>query len=201
MNLDLCFVITGPPGSGKSSLIEHLIELGFDGVAEPARAVIAEHPVLDGQGIYDRDPKLFIDLMLSRSVRDAVDHSGAERPVFFDRGLPDLIGYAELFEIDAAAARSAARQYRYEDVVFVLPAWPEIYVTDRDRRMSFRDAALFGDMVRDVYRGLGYTIVDVPCGSVSERVAFVVQAVDEPAEGSRAASAVQLGAAPDDPAP
>lgn len=168
-----CFVITGSMGSGKTPLIEALAMDGFLGVAEPARAVIAEQGIVDGLKIYDRDKQLFLDLMLERSLGDFAEHADARRPVLFDRGLPDLIAYARLFGLDAAPAESAARAHRYNGLVFVLPSWREIYVTDEDRRMTFEQAAAFGDAVRDIYTDLGYTPVDVPRATIAERAAFV----------------------------
>ena len=66
-----------------------------------------------------------------------------------------MVGYAEIFALDTSAAWSASRHYRYDDIVFVLPAWPDIYVTDGDRRMTFESAQAFGDRVREVYLRLG----------------------------------------------
>jgi predicted ATPase len=127
--------------------------------------------------------------MLQRSRGDIARHAGAQRPVFFDRGLPDLIGYARLFELDPTPAQAAAAGCRYNDVVFALPAWPEIYVNDAERRMSFQDAAAFGEQVQAIYQELGYALVEVPRASVAERAAFVLRAVAELSQGSRVASA------------
>jgi predicted ATPase len=181
-----CFVITGPPGSGKTPVIEDLVAGGFGGVPEPARAVLAEQRAVDGQGTWDRNPQLFFDLMLERSLGDLLRHADAQRPVFFDRGLPDLIGYANLFGLDPTAAERAAAQHRYSDVVFVLPAWPEIYVNDDERRMSFPDAAAFGQQVRAIYQQLGYTLLEVPRATVTERASFVLRTVAELSRGARA---------------
>jgi predicted ATPase len=52
--------------------------------------------------------------------------------------IPDMVGYAEIFALDTTAAWAASRRYRYHDVVFVLPAWPEISVTDSERRRNGR---------------------------------------------------------------
>src|SRR6185436_10389259 len=95
-------VITGPPGSGKTPIVDELVASGFTGVAEPAREVIAEQRALGGDGVWDRDPQLFLNLMLSRAVADFRKLHAGLKPrrhelVFFDRGIPDLIGYAELF--------------------------------------------------------------------------------------------------------
>ncbi len=168
------FVITGPPGSGKTPLVRELVEQGFSGVEEPARAVIAEQRAIDGEGVYDRNLRLFWELMLRRAIDDFRRMEGAGTPAFFDRGIPDLVGYAELFGLDASAAADAAATHRYSGVVFALPSWPEIYVTDSDRKMTFEFAKAFGERVRDVYVDLGYTVVDVPRDAIAVRARFIL---------------------------
>jgi len=116
------FVITGAPGSGKTPLVRELIALGFNGVDEPAREVLAQQRACGEGRLHDRDPQRFCDLMLSRAVADFERMIGACAPVFFDRGIPDQIGYAELFGVDTSRAESAAADHRYNDVVFVLPS-------------------------------------------------------------------------------
>src|SRR5215217_7464565 len=101
-------VITGPPGSGKTPIVRELVASGFTGVAEPAREVIAEQRAIGGDGVYDKNPRLFFNLMLSRAVADFRRMRGAPGLVFFDRGIPDLIGYAELFGLEASDAATAA---------------------------------------------------------------------------------------------
>jgi len=167
-------VITGPPGSGKTPIVEALVASGFTGVAEPAREVIAEQRALGGDGVWDKNPQSFVRLMLSRAVADYRRMSGVPGLVFFDRGIPDLIGYAELFGLDASAAAKAATAHRYQDPVFVLPGWPEIYVTDSERRMTFEAAEAFGNRVRSLYVELGYSVVEVPRDTVAARARFIL---------------------------
>lgn len=112
--------------------------------------------------------------MLSRAVADFRRLGGAPGPVFFDRGIPDLIGYADLFGLDGSDAANAAVVHRYNDLVFVLPSWPEIYVTDRERRMTLEAAKTFGERVRSIYVELGYSVVDVPCDTVVARARFIL---------------------------
>jgi len=169
------FVITGAPGSGKTPIIRELVALGFKGVDEPARQVLAQQRAIGGDGVSERNPRLFCDLMLSRAIADVERMSGAETPVFFDRGIPDQIGYVGLFGLDASMAESAATVHRYNDIVFALPSWPEIYVTDSERTMAFEAAEAFGERVRDIYERLDYTLVVVPCGPVRTRARFIVE--------------------------
>jgi predicted ATPase len=182
-------VITGPPGSGKTPIVRELVASGFTGVAEPAREVIAEQRAIGGDGVYDKNPRLFLNLMLSRAVADFQRMCGAPGPVFFDRGIPDLIGYAELFGLDASDAANAAAVHRYNDLVFVLPSWPEIYVTDSERRMTFEAAKAFGERVRTIYVELGYAVVDVPCDTVVARVRFILDTLGLIGDGSVAGTA------------
>jgi predicted ATPase len=167
-------VITGPPGSGKTPIVRELAASGFTCVAEPAREVIAEQRATGGGGVSEKNPRLFLTLMLSRAVADLRRMRGAPGPVFFDRGIPDLIGYAELFGLDASEAANAAAVHRYNDLVFVLPGWPEIYVTDSERRMTFEAAEAFGERVRRIYVELGYSVVEVPRDTIIARARFIL---------------------------
>lgn len=172
------YVLTGAPGSGKTSILHELVGLGFASVDEPARRVIAEQRALGEPAIYDKDPRVFVDLMLSRALSDVEKLRAATRPVFFDRGVPDLIGYAELFGLDSSDAEQAAATYRYNSVVFYVPSWPEIYVTDGDRRMTVEAAQAFGARVRDIYVDLGYTVVDLPRDTIESRARFILDRLE-----------------------
>jgi predicted ATPase len=172
--MDGLVVITGAPGSGKTAIVRELVALGYGGVPEPAREVIAQQRANGVDKVYDADPRMFLDLMLSRAIEDHGRASRERGPTFFDRAIPDQIGYAELFGSDTSDAVAAAGAHRYDERVFVLPSWPEIYVTDGDRRMTFEDAKVFGDRIRQIYVDLGYTIVDVARDTVAARVRFVL---------------------------
>ncbi len=168
-------VVTGPPGSGKTPLAQALAAHGFGVAPEPAREVIAEQRVSHGDAVYERDPALFVALILERAI---ADYEAATGPTVFDRAIPDHVGYAELFGLDPSAAIEASHACRYDDPVFVLPSWPEIYVTDDDRKMTFEQAQTFGDRVREIYTEQGYALVDVPKAPIDERAAFIIERLD-----------------------
>src|SRR3954451_11509913 len=91
------FVLTGGFGSGKSTLLERLRSRGIRGIAEPARQILAEQRSIQGNGVPDKDPPLLVELMLSRMLSAYRRSERSVGPVVFDRGIPVLLGYAELF--------------------------------------------------------------------------------------------------------
>jgi len=160
--------ITGAMGSGKSTLLVELRKYGFVVVPEPARIVLAEQRAAGGHGVPERNPQRFCELMLERMKRDYDEHPRA----FYDRGIPDLVGYAHLFGLEPPRVDD----HRYDDRVFVLPAWREIYVTDDERKMTFEMAEAFGENVQRIYEGLGYEIVEVPKDTPDARARFIIGA-------------------------
>jgi predicted ATPase len=84
----------------------------------------------------------------------------ASTPVFFDRGVPDMLGYAALFGFDYPPGRKAATMYRYSKRVFFAPAWEQIYTTDEERTISYSVAKAFGDDLREIYKQCGYELID-----------------------------------------
>src|SRR5471030_640699 len=124
------FVLTGGMGAGKSTILQELIALKYMCVEEPARPIIAEQRGIEGDGIYDKDMKLFIELMLSRAIFQFQQMQSYHGPVIFDRGIPDMIGYANSADLALAHVQKAAEKYRYNNVVFFAPGWEAIYQTD-----------------------------------------------------------------------
>jgi predicted ATPase len=166
------FILTGAPGSGKTAILSRLID-EFRCVDEPAREVLAEQRATGGRGTWDQDPALFVDLLLERSI---VKYETARRSgdtVLFDRGVPDCVVYAVLAGTDPGPSLAAVGLYRYQPHVFFLEPWSDIYETDEERIMTFDDTVSFSEALRDVYERSGYTLVDVPRGSVDDRAAFV----------------------------
>jgi predicted ATPase len=169
------FVLTGAFGSGKSTLLEHLKLRGLRGIVEPARPILAEQRSVQGNGLPEKDPRLFVELMFSRMLDTYQQNDGSPGPILFDRGIPDILGYAALFGFDFPPGEHAARLYRYNRRVFMAPAWEEIYCTDNERRLPFSRARDFGDNLRHIYERLGYSPIDLPLVSVEERAEFIRQ--------------------------
>ena len=165
-------ILTGPPGGGKTTLLKALSQ-DFMCVEEPARRVIAAQRAADTALIGDAAPEVFIADMLALASADHAAHVGDDGLVIFDRGVPDLLAFADHFEVSDAAIRAAAALQRYNPTVFWLPSWRAIYEKDADRQLDYEGAVRFGERIRDGYISAGYKLLEVPIGSVEAWAEFV----------------------------
>lgn len=167
-------VVTGGPGSGKTTLVEALAARGWAHMPEAGRAIIRDQAAIGGPARPDADRAAFAEQMLAfelRSFREAAALSG---PVLFDRGLPDTIGYLNLCDLPVPAhAAAAARLFRYARTVFIAPPWPQIFRNDAERHQTLEEAERTYEAMVEVYTALGYALVPLPLVSVEERVRFV----------------------------
>jgi predicted ATPase len=171
-------VITGGPGAGKTSLIDALERRGFPRTIEAGRAIIQDQMRTGGTALPWDDREAYAQLMLAWEERS---HNAAETlagPVFFDRGVPDIVGYLRLCGLPVPAPiEAAARRLRYDPLVFIAPPWPEIFTGDAERKQDFAEAVLTHAVMVQVYAELGYTLAELPRASVEDRVDFVLEHV------------------------
>jgi predicted ATPase len=170
------YILTGAPGSGKTAILARLKDELWC-VDEPAREVLAEQRANGGSGTWDKDPSLFVHLLLQSSIEKYQTALGSGRKAVFDRGIPDCVVYALRAGTDPKPSLTTVDVYGYNPRVLFLEPWSEIYTTDEERTMSFDETLSFSETLRDVYVRSGYTPVDVPRGSVDDRAAFVREMV------------------------
>ena len=173
---DRFFVLTGGPGSGKTTLIEALRHAGFATSVEAGRGIIRDQSAIGGPALPWHDRALFAELMLSwemRSYQIAQEQTG--RPVFFDRGVPDTLGYLRLSGLPIPEhAHAAAERFRYHPRVFVAPLWPEIFAQDEERKQTLDEAERTHHALVGVYTELGYEMIPLPLAPVEARLRFVL---------------------------
>ena len=169
------FILTGGPGSGKSTLIAALAARGIRTMPESGRAIIQDQVAISGNALPWGDRGAFAELMLSwemRSYREALMGDG---PVVFDRGVPDVLGYLRLCGLAVPAhIERAAQVFRYHRRVFIAPPWAEIFGKDAERKQSFEEAQATYAALADTYMRLKYELIALPLASVEERADFVL---------------------------
>lgn len=172
------YILTGGPGSGKTTTINELNSLGYQIVPEVGRTIIKEQITINGKGLPWEDKELYANLMLQNAVRDYISLYDCKKISFFDRGIPDVLGYIQLInasQIDLYT--DCSKEFRYNKTVFIFPPWFEIYSNDSERKQDFQEAIETYNVMKQVYQLLEYTIIEVPRASIANRVDFLLNEI------------------------
>lgn len=168
-------VITGGPGTGKTTIIDSLIEQGYACFPEISRQVTLEAKKQGIEQLFLEKPLLFSELLLEgrRKQHQQATEDVAEL-VFLDRGIPDILAYMHYIgDSYPAFFDHACREHVYSKI-FVLPPWEEIYESDEARYENFEQAKLIFAHLLETYQKYGYELIEVPRGTVEERIQFIL---------------------------
>lgn len=173
---DRFIVITGGPGSGKSSLIDTLEKTGYSRSVEAGRAIIQDQGAIGGRALPWSDRALFAELMLSWEMRTYRSAEHTRGLVFFDRGVPDVMGYLRLIRLQVPEhVQRATKIFRYNHRVFIAPPWKEIFAQDRERKQDFEEAVRTYETMVLTYKECGYELIELPRAPIAQRLEFVLR--------------------------
>jgi predicted ATPase len=175
------YIITGAPGAGKTAVLRLLEVKGHVVVEEAATDVIAL-----GNALGHEEPWhdcTFIDQVVAlQQQRQNSIQAAKTATVFFDRSpvctlaLSHYLGVAPshllVGEVDRVMAEGV-----YETTVFFIRNQGFVRTTAA-RRISLEDSLVFEQLHEQTYRRLGFHLVEVSAGPLTERVALVQQTVE-----------------------
>ena len=177
------YVLTGGPAVGKTSLLEELQKRGYEVVPEIARALIKEQQYKNADALPWKNKQLYQEIMFERSIesfQNIIRKVNTQAPIFFDRGFVDSICYSRLIRLEITEQMSNyAEHWRYNENVFILPPWQEIYETDNERKQDWNEAVLTFEKMSETYQNYGYNLVELPHLSVRERADFVLGFIEQ----------------------
>lgn len=169
-------VVTGGPGSGKSSLLEALARRGVRTMPEGGRAIIRDQVRIGGHALPWADRAAFAEQMLGWDLRSYHEASSQPGPVALDRGIPDVVGYLTLCGLPVPEhMRTAAMLYPYNRRVFLAPWWPDIFGQDAERKQDAAEAERTCQVMAETYTHLGYEVVELPLTGIEQRADFVLR--------------------------
>jgi predicted ATPase len=175
---DRLVVITGGPGTGKTSLVNGLHAAGYGMSPEAGRTIVMDQLRIGGDLLPWTNPGLFNELVLAWGMRFHADASARGGTVFFDHAIPCTIGF-----IRARAGvvpphfHNAVTLFRYDPVVFVAPPWRAIYRRDEARWETFEQAEHIHEAIVEAYREYGYDCVELPRADIATRVEVVLDRI------------------------
>ncbi|NAY91180.1 AAA family ATPase [Muricauda sp. JGD-17] len=179
-------VITGAPGTGKTSIVKGLEDKGFHCFHEIIRDMTSKAKTEGNPMDFVSNPLVFVDdthqfnkdLLFGRAEHYKQSLKTDELISFFDRGMPDVLAYMDFFgQSYGNEFIKACKEHRY-DKIFIVPPWREIYTTDEERLETFEEAENIHSALLNTYIRFGYTPIEVPKDSISQRIAFILETVN-----------------------
>jgi len=181
--MDRFVVITGCSGGGKSTVLQELARRGYATVEEPGRRIVREELASGGQALpWIGGGLAFLRRAVEMSLADRAAAEALDGWVFFDRGLIDAASGITMLTGEPALP-TLCGAHRYNRRVFMTPPWPEIYVTDAERRHSLAEAEPEYHRVLADCSALGYEPVILPKVSVAERCDLILETLHAPPGG------------------
>ena len=171
------YVITGAPGTGKTSIINELKNRGFNCVDENAREIISDEKIKD-QGIENYKNQVnferkIVNLRIQKYLSTSKEHI-----FFFDRSAIDSIAYLDLKKLKfTIEILNNIRKCIFNRTVFYTPIWEDIYIKDNERIESVKQAMKIEKFLIKTYESENYRLVKVPKLPIKERADFIISKI------------------------
>ncbi len=179
-------VITGGPGTGKTSIINDLKNKKFHCFDEIIRSLTLEAKKEDDTSNHISNPIAFVNnpnefntRLIKGRISQFIEANTVNKDlIFFDRGIPDVLAYMDFFnqEYDDFFLDSC-KNHRYTNV-FILPPWELIYKSDNERFETFEEAVKIHTALENIYKKLGYNLIDVPFNTIENRTDFILNTLN-----------------------
>ena len=168
-------VIIGGPGTGKTTIIDGLLDQGFCCYPEVSREVTMEARKQGIEQLFLENPLLFSELLLEgRKKQFESAQKEPHKIVFLDRGIPDVLAYMHYIGDSYPAFFDAACRENKYTKIFILPPWEDIYESDEARYENYEQAKLIYNHLSETYVNYGYNLIEVPKDTVAKRILFIL---------------------------
>ena len=127
-------VISGGPGTGKTSIINELVSIGQIVFHESSREITTKYKKLGHDQLFLSNPIKFSEILLANRIKQYKDaNKFNSKNCFFDRGIPDIVAYLDYKKVTYKKDFTInSQKYKY-DMIFIVEPWNEIYKKDQER--------------------------------------------------------------------
>ncbi|MEU0988248.1 AAA family ATPase [Streptomyces sp. NPDC005953] len=175
------YVLTGTPGSGKTSILRCLAERGYGVVEEAATAVIARAQAHGEPEPWTRPT--FVDDVVELQRQRQLETITTSPVQVFDRSPLCTLALARYLRLSvsrtlAAEIERITTEEIYERQVFFVRNLGFCEPTSA-RRISFEESLVFEGFHEESYRAFGYELIDIPADFLARRVSAVSSALGQ----------------------
>ena len=175
MNQIKKIIITGPPGTGKTSIITHLKNLGyfcFDEIwKENYKNPTKEH----NSNEIENFSKYLFKKRKEQFEFKITSKSTIKNMVFYDRSLIDVVSYLITYKKQTPVNWiEYIKEKKYYKNIFYCPLWNNIYENNSRRKEKYQDTIKIDEDMRHLYKKLGYNIKELDKKNIHSRVEFIL---------------------------
>jgi predicted ATPase len=174
------YILTGAPGAGKTAVLRLLETLGHLVVEEAATDVIALCDAL-GQEEPWRVPGFVDKIVTLQRQRQLAARTAAGATVFFDRSPVCTLALSRWLDLPASPLLTSEvgrimAEGTYEMTALFIRNQGFVQPTAA-RRISLADSLAFERVHEQTYHDLGFQLIDVPPGPLTDRAEVIRRAV------------------------
>ena len=171
------YIITGGPGTGKTSIINELKKRGFNCIDEVSREIIADQ-IQRGGTILPWENQIAFENKIANLRAKQYLSSAVNGICFFDRSVLDCVAYLKLSNLKTTPEIiNNIKKCNFNSTVFYTPIWEEIYKNDNERKEDIEMSTKIQQNILQTYTSEGYKLIEIPKFAITERANFILSKI------------------------
>ena len=170
-------LITGGPGTGKTSVINELLNRGYFCFPEIVRELKSSKGSDGVKNYFDSNPIDFTNKLFHLRTNQYAKEIKSDS-IFYDRGPIDSIAYLKFKKINCPSRLiNLAKTIKY-DFYFIAEPWEKIYVNDEIREETFNQCEMIHQSILSTYKQFNAELISLPFKSVNDRAEFILNRIN-----------------------